>query len=187
MKPDLLEPYRPKKQSITFYPLFIYALIAVAMIVFLHDISQAEEVTLTWTNPTGQETCSDAGPLSDLAGTRIWQLVAEINDPTSESFVIPGLLPGEYQYVATSFTDSGEQSRISGSATKMVTEFTVTEGTVKTVVRTDNRFLLLPVGTVPLGTSCDVENSVNGHYAVPRDQVTWSGNVQPQVVVAECQ
>lgn len=187
MKPDLTEPYRPKKQSITFYPLIIYALITLGMIVFLHDISRADDVTLTWTNPTGQETCSDAGPLTDLAGTRIWQLVAEINDPTVETYTISGQLPGEYQFVATSFTDSGEQSRLSGSTTKTVTEFTVTDGTVKTVVRTDNRFLLLPVGTVPMGTTCDPSNSVNGHYAVPRDQVTWSGSVQPQVVVAECQ
>lgn len=164
---------------------FVLAVGAVLWFV-LADKVYADDVTLTWTNPTGQETCSDAGPLPDLAGTRIWQLVAEINDPLVETYTIPGQLPGEYTYVSTSFTDGGEQSRISGSATKTVTDFTVTEGTVKTVVRTNDRFLLLPVGTVPLGTSCDVNNSVNGHYAVPRDQVTWSGNVQPQVVVAEC-
>jgi hypothetical protein len=54
------------------------------------------------------------------------------------------------------------------------------------VIKTKNRFVLLPVGTVPANTPCDTTQSVNGHYAVPRDAVTWSGTVEPDVVVAQC-
>ena len=156
------------------------------LIMLLMPAAHADDVTLTWTNPTGQETCSDAGPLTTLAGTRIWQLVAEINDPDAVTFTIPDQLPGEYSYVATSFTTDGEESRVSGKATKTVETFVVTVETIYTVVRTNNRFLLLPAGTVPLGTPCDVDNSVNGKYAVDTDEVTWTGNIRPQVVVAEC-
>ena len=54
------------------------------------------------------------------------------------------------------------------------------------IVYQTDQFLLVVVGSVPAGTPCDETETVNGHYAVPRDQVTWSSDVQPLVVVANC-
>jgi hypothetical protein len=62
----------------------------------------------------------------------------------------------------------------------------VANRTVYTVIKQVDRFVLLPVGTVPDGTQCIRSQSVNGYYAVPRASVIWSGNVQPDVVVAQC-
>jgi len=62
----------------------------------------------------------------------------------------------------------------------------VSEPTAYTIVKRPNAFVLLPVGTIPLGTTCMEEQSVNGYYAVPRELVVWSGSIKPDVVVAQC-
>lgn len=147
--------------------------------------AKADDVTLTWTNPTGAEQCVDAGP-TVVAGTSIWLKIDTINDPSLETYTIPGQLPGEYTYAATTIDDQGEESRMSGKATKTVANFTVQVDTVYTVVRTSNKFLLLPTGTVPVGTTCDVTTNVNGFYGVDTGAVSWTGTIRPQVVVAEC-
>ena len=63
-----------------------------------------------------------------------------------------------------------------------------TERTVYNVIKQPNRFVLLPIGTVPPGTPCDPNNMVNGHGAVPTDAVVWApgSTVRPVVVVAQC-
>jgi hypothetical protein len=63
---------------------------------------------------------------------------------------------------------------------------TVTELVAYTVVKQKDRFVMLPVGTIPGSTECDTSQSVNGYYVVPRSVVTWSGSVKPDVVVAKC-
>jgi len=63
---------------------------------------------------------------------------------------------------------------------------TVTEMVAYTLVKQSNRFVLLPVGTVPGGTLCDSSQTVNGYFVVPTEAVTWSGTIRPVVVVAKC-
>ncbi len=58
--------------------------------------------------------------------------------------------------------------------------------TVYNLVKRANGFVLVAVGTVPLNTTCDATQSVNGHNVVPVSAVTWSGSVKPIVVVAKC-
>ena len=62
------------------------------------------------------------------------------------------------------------------------------EEVVYTVVKQPNKFILLPVGTVPAGTTCDLNNTTNGHGAVPTDDVVWTSATgsRPIVVVAQC-
>jgi hypothetical protein len=63
----------------------------------------------------------------------------------------------------------------------------IVEDTVAyTVVKALDKFVMLPVGTVPASTPCITDQMVNGYYVVPRSAVTWSGNVRPDVVVAKC-
>jgi len=64
---------------------------------------------------------------------------------------------------------------------------TVVEPTVYTVVKQEDRFVLLPIGQAALGTPCVDDQSVNGLNVVPRGAVDWAGNVQPAVVVARCE
>jgi len=168
------------------------------MLVIVPVVAKAETVTLSWTNPTETESCSNAGPLTNLAGTRIYQLVADIPDPALESYTIPGLLPDTYEYVATSYDEEGVNSRLSGTASKTVETFVVgTDTRVYSTIRSGGKFLLVAMGTVPAGTECDPTYSVAGDlpnqeglataYVVPADNVTWSGTSQTQTPVAKCE
>lgn len=152
------------------------------------ELVRAEDITLSWTNPTGTESCTNAGPLTTLAGTRIWQLVAEINDPAATTATLNAKLPGDYQYVATSYTTDGEESRVSGKTTKTVASFIAVAGAVAyQPVSINNGFWLLPVGTVRADVQCITTQTVNGKYAVPSDSVSWSPGVVPRpLVVADC-
>lgn len=58
--------------------------------------------------------------------------------------------------------------------------------TVYMEVRGSNRFSLVAVGTVPIGTRCDPTQDVDGYDVVPVTAVKWAGNVRPPVVVAKC-
>lgn len=109
---------------------------------------------------------------------------------------------GDYCFVGTHTNSFGVESRLSGIAIKTTTAagdprtFTTPlspEGlsvkgdpTVYTIVRQENRFIFLPVGTVPPNTACIPEQTINEYTAVPVDQVTWSGTVRPVIVVAVC-
>ena len=110
--------------------------------------------------------------------------------------------PGDYCFVGTHTNSFGTESALSNITIKSVTSTGQVrvhttplapsglsvkgDPTVFTVVRQENRFFLLPVGTVPPNTVCIADQSINGHNAVPIDQVTWSGTVRPVVVVAVC-
>ena len=146
----------------------------------------AEDVTISWTPPDGQEQCSAVTGPPDLAGYRILEVVATIDDPAATSHVLPGKLPGEYTYLSTSLDTDGNESRLSNEAIKIVTTFQVSNETVYTMARIENAFILLPIGTAPLGTACDVNQSVNGKYVVHVDNVTWTSSNEAFVVVADC-
>lgn len=170
---------------------YLFVALTVGILIWLATatVTRAEDISLSWTNPTGQETCTNAGELTTLAGTRIWQLVAEINDPTATSFVLPAMPPGEYQYVATSFTTDGEESRVSGKTTKTVASFVAAAGApVYQVVTINNAFWLVPIGTVAAETACITEQTVNGKYAIPNTAVSWSpgSTARPVLVVTDC-
>lgn len=175
--------------------LFIMAMISIAFPV------QADDVILSWTNPTGTEVTSPGPAYTNPGGTRIWQMVADIPDPGQaiESHVLSAVKPGTYDYVATTYDDQGVESRLSGKTTKTVTAWVVTDTRARIVAKTNSSVILSVVGTVPLGTACDVFLEITGpvygddgitiepraFYAVDPDLVTFTG-VRDVLVVAEC-
>ena len=102
--------------------------------------------------------------------------------------------PGEYYIAVTAIDSDGEESAYSNEVLKtesggpMPPVILEQDETVFNVIKQPNRFVLLPIGTAPAGTSCDPNNSVNGHGAVPTDDVIWApgSTVRPVVVVALC-
>jgi hypothetical protein len=152
------------------------------------ELVRAEDTTLTWTNPTGGEECVAAGPIT-LAKTQIWQLIGETDSPDATSYVIEGLMPGVYTYAATAVDDTGRVSRLSGTTEKTIVSYSAPAGsTAYQVVSISGGFWLLPVGTLNDDTECNVDQSVNGKYAVPLTAVTMTNPTsQPLVVVADCQ
>ena len=171
-----------KKRSVLTWSQFWFIMWLIAMIgIVFPPKAEADDVTLSWTNPTEQESCTNAGPTT-IDGVHIWQLVGTI--PAATSFTISGLKPGSYTYGATAYNSNGE-SRLSGVVEKTVTEFTVVDERAYIVAKTNGRFLLLVVGTVPIGTVCDVATEVNGFNSVPVSDVTFTG-ARDVLVVAKC-
>ena len=150
--------------------------------------AQADDVVLDWTNPTGTEQCSDAGPYTNPGGTAIWQLVEDITDPEQTSTTLVGYTPGIYKFVATSYDTEGVSSRVSGYAEKTVTSFMALAGAVVyQPVSITNGWWLLAVGTLSEDVECIVAERTRDKYAVPVSSVSWSPGVVPKpLVVADC-
>lgn len=161
---------------------------------------------LTWTIPTTR-TDGSALPSSAYGGTLLeYGTCSSLNPLTfgvkgGEFFVVGTgtvhtftLPPATYCFRAFARDTTGVSSVATNPVSKVVvdappnppTGLTVVATTAYNVIKQLNRFVLLPVGTVPGNTPCDVTQSVNGHYAVPRSSVTWFGSVRPDVVVAQC-
>ena len=162
--------------------------------------SGSGSVDLRWTPPTENE---DGSPLTDLAGYRIYYGLDDggpyphaddISDPSAIDYTVERLAAGDWYFVATAYNLANVESAYSGQAARSIQanpdppqNLQVVDITVFTVLKRDNRFVLLPVGTVPVGTPCDSEQSVNGRHAVDVAAVQWTGTVRPVVVVADCQ
>ena len=81
--------------------------------------------TLSWTPPTENE---DGTALTDLDGYKIYWGTTSGSYPNSvrldneglTTYVVDNLVPGTYEFVATSFNDAGVESVYSNPATKVV-------------------------------------------------------------------
>lgn len=147
----------------------------------------AGDVTLSWNVPTRSEQCTvlpDTPP--DLAGYQIWQLIAEIDDPSQTSYVISGLESGEYFYAMTASITNGAQSRVSDRVSKVVEPLKVIDERAYVLAKIDNGILTSVAGTVPLDTACNEDIKVGDFYVVPVEAVTWTGTVRDIMVLAKC-
>jgi len=157
------------------------------------SLVHAGEVTLSWTNPVEQEQCTNAGPLPDLKGIRVYELVAETSDPALTSVTLTGKLPGEYTYVATAYVLDENldpvESRTTTNVVKTVTEFKALAGsTAYQPVMISTGWWMIPMATMDADTQCDVTQSANGYYRVPQGSYTWldGSTARPVMLVAEC-
>jgi hypothetical protein len=174
------------------------AVLAASLWAILNTPTLAADATLSWTPPT---TNTDGSPLTDLGGYKIYYGPTSGNytnnqdlaDPAAASAIVTDLTAGTWYFAVTAYNSTGQESDFSNEATKDILltpsppgGLTVANLTAFTIVKQENRFVLVAVGTVPPDTPCDSSQSVNGHYAVPRDSVTWGSNIEPLVVVADC-
>lgn len=168
---------------------FLCGILLVLFIAYVKP-AKADDIVLNWTKATETESCTNAGPYTNAAGTKIWQLVGDINDPDIETFTLPNMVPGDYEFVATSYDENGVGSRISGATTKTVTTFTAPAGaTAYQAVTISTGFWMIPMATVDVDTECDPAVNVNGvYYRIPNDSYTWNTGTtaRPVMLVAEC-
>lgn len=178
-----------------------------SLLVLAASVNAQEAVTLTWTNATLN---TDGTPFTDLDYTNIYYGVCDptTNDvPTSpnvepvpgpaETWTTPELAVGDWCFRATHVNLQAEESAQSNLATRTVVDTIVPQPPLNLTVsatnqaayaisQTNDRLVLVPVGTVPAGTPCDGTMSANGRFLVPRDDVVWAGTARPAVVLAEC-
>lgn len=169
--------------------------------------ASAATVTVTWTNPT-QYVDNTTLPASAITRTRIeygscsgnnfgtkaGEFVVTGNAATGTS---PNLSPGTYCFRAYT-TASGVESDASAVARRTIEQpapkppanFTTTSQTAYTSVKQRDRLVLLPVGTVAPGTACISQEAVIAggvtYHAVPRESVSFSASVRPEVVYGLC-
>jgi len=167
------------------------------------------EVTLAWVNATQNEdgTAIPATGDTSLATTTIQYTICLDGklDGTRAERTYPAdvltadisiITPGDWCFVAFHTNVAGTSSGESNVAMKTVAPvvpnppsmLTVTDLIVYTIIKQKDKFVLLSIGTVAAGTSCDPDESVNGHYVVPNDAVQWTAATGPRpiVVVAKC-
>lgn len=159
-------------------------------------------VDLSWTNSdllVNGEPIPETGDLA-LFGTEIRHSLCSNLDLVlgtlfiafpNNTAIVDGLEDGEYCFIAKHIQNNGNKSADSNMAIKIVTTVVpnspvfVTNTTVYTMVKITNDLLLLPVGTIPLEAEC-FDKIILEHNVVNRDEVIWSGNIQPLIVVAKC-
>jgi len=147
--------------------------------------ASAGEAALTWTAPTKR---CDGTALTNLAGYSLTYGQAQVPLPLAPlAYTVTGLAPGTWWFSLAALDDKGERSEfITITKTVLPVDFKTSATVAYTLVKGVDKFVLLPVGTVPLGTQCDATNKVNGMHVVPRASVVWSGTIKPDVVVAQC-
>lgn len=179
------------------------ALLGLAMLGLYSASAFAGDATLTWTAPTAR---TDGTPLTNLAGFKIYHgtssttlsVVVDVPGATVTSRVLTGLPSGMRYFAMTAYDANLRESAQTSTVSKTILDappnppgnFVVTATLAYTVVKQVDRFVMLPVGTVPADTACSAANSISNatgtYYVVPRHVVTWSGSVRADVVVAKC-
>ena len=165
----------------------------ILMLTFVMPLAYAGEAILSWTLPTDSEVCSTNPAVPDIANTQVWELV-ETTGPADTTVTLTGLEPGDYTYVTSVVSTTGEVSRFSGTASKTIDSIVVNDDKAYTVVQSGGNFVAFIIGTVPVDTVCDANSMVRGlfnflpftGYGVPVTDVTITGDTEPVMVVATC-
>lgn len=176
----------------------LFALLLAPLVAF------AGTATLTCTPPT---TNTDGSTLTNLAGYRFYAgtsptalvSAAQVANPANCAITLTSLAPATWYFGVKAYNSAGVESALSNVISKTIDTpappapnppsgltVTVSSLTVYTVIKRVDRFVMLPVGTAPPNTQCDASQQINGYFVVPRAKVTFSGDVQPDVVVAQC-
>lgn len=163
----------------------------------------------TTENPQGTLIPTDPTNPNALATTTVYWGACDVNDypvaPLQEQSIattVPGqaesmqviiTTPGRWCFVGTHTNVAGNESDLSNPVFRIVASvpqppqnLTVQAMTVYYVIQRENRFVMLPVGTIDAGTPCSSTEYVNGYFAVDRNLVQWSSGTRPLVVVAQC-
>lgn len=170
-------------------------------------IALADQVTLSWTNATEN---TDGTPIEATGPTALvstvieWSMcdpetsmvqvpLQEVTVPASVTTHVIATGSGTFCFRAKHVNEAGESSDWSNVAVKTVNATPLPPGdliaqavTVYSVSKLTDGFLLLAVGKVPIGTSCDKTQTVNGKYVVPTSEVEWDTSNRAPVVVADC-
>jgi hypothetical protein len=118
-------PLQPGDNTITITARDSSGAAATHEILVRKDSGATGSITLSWEAPTTRE---DGSPLTDLSGYRIrygrmseiYDYEIEIDNPGILTYVIEGLKPGKWHFVASAYDSSGLESDLSNEAAKVI-------------------------------------------------------------------
>jgi len=181
-----------------------------ALLLLLPLIAHGATLTVNWTAPT---TCSDGSALTNCPITQYTVYSGLSGQPlTKGGTTTPSVLtfsfantpPGNWCVAVSASSTGGEGPQTTpvckvvsppapGQPGGVTVTLTVTASTAYIPLQqpgatpdAPGRYVMLPVGTVPLGTPCDGATNLNGYNAVPRSAVTFSGLIKPVTPLAQC-
>lgn len=185
-----------------------------ALVAVLAGPVWAADANLTWTNPTTRidnsgltaaelrGTRIEYGTCSGTAfGTRVGDVIAPAG---ATAATVPGLAGGvpwcfrayarATDGTATGFLESAPTNVVSRTFPLALPNspggFALVGGTAFTLIRSQDRLVMLPVGTMAGDTPCSPDYAVvvNGvvYHTVPTTSITYSGSVRPVVTFARC-
>ena len=106
-------------------------------------------------------------------------------EPPAELDLIPGV------WYIRAYSQNGLEESEASNITVRTVQATrpnppiLADNTAYAVVKRTDGFVFVTVGTIPSDT-VPLLSYIDGYNVVPRSAVTWSGSVQPAVVVAKC-
>lgn len=159
---------------------------SLTLLALLCSTAFAADLEIAWQLPEGSEECTPVVDAPAFAGFKVYELIADIPDPTATSVVLPAREPGDYSFVAVTYNVEGAESRFSNRVDKTASTFVTSDTKVYTMFSVTNGIGLAVVGSVPLGTPCDPAENVKGLYAVPVDQITVPPTTRILLALAEC-
>lgn len=113
---------------------------------------------------------------------------------TSCAYTFTALATGTHYFSATAIV-GGVESAKSAAVSKVIvpptpnppSNLTVQQDQTAYIInQSDNRIVMVPAGTIPMGTVCDTTQQVLGKYVVDIATVTWAGSVRSRVAFASC-
>lgn len=113
---------------------------------------------------------------------------------SSCAYTFTGLAVGTHWFSVTA-TVGGIESAKSAAVSKVIapptpnppSNLTVQQDQTAYIInQSDNRIVMVPAGTIPMGTVCDTTQQVLGKYVVDIATVTWAGSVRSRVAFASC-
>lgn len=162
-------------------------------------IARAADATITCPPPT-QFTDGTAIPANAAITYKLYAGALLDTQPTCK-FVRTALPPGTYSFTVTATVAGVESSQTAAVQLVVpalkpnppgtpVATISTTAPTAYSVIKSDKTLVLLPVGTIPLGSACDIAQGVlrDGKLfnVVDGSQVTYTGTARPLVVLAQC-
>lgn len=187
------------------YSLFVVALALVTLDLLAVRCAYATDVKITCTSPT---TNTDGTPITAAQGILTFNLYGGLSGQTKQklvtgaatcSFTRTSVAPGTQEYQVTAVTGTVE-SALSSIASVVVAPPTPNPPTgVAASVQASNTsaykmrqavdgFSFVAIGTIPVGTACDMTHNVDGYSVIARSNVTLTSRFDtlPLVVYAKC-
>ena len=163
----------------------VAALVSLWLPLAAHAITPSDQAVVSWQAVT-QNT---DGTRAVITGYRVEYGQGNFSHSvvtSAQQVVLSALAPGLWQFRAFAL-EGAVESAASNIATKTTAaSLKVFSPTAYTLVKETDQFVFLPVGTIPVGTLCDSTQRANDLNVVPRIAVTFTGSVQPVVVLAKC-